>query len=80
MRAVVVTSRSCMEFGSVDDLKHHFTIKGYTKDLSADRARGALVRRAELDNQPILDGFAGPMWDSNCLRYEDWQTYELMSM
>lgn len=36
-------------------------------------------QRAELQGQPILDGFCGPMWDGDGLRYEDAETYARMS-
>lgn len=32
------------------------------------RAKGALVPREELDGQPTVNGYRGPMWDG--LRYE----------
>ena len=35
----------------------------YTRDRSADRARGILCHRKELDNQPIFPGYIAPMWD-----------------
>lgn len=51
----------------------------YTEDLSAERARGALVHRAELDNQPKVKGYCGPMWDGGELRYETWEVYDMLS-
>ena len=39
-----------------------------TQDMSNYRAEGRCVGRAELDNQPIVVGYVGPMWDG--LRYE----------
>lgn len=38
-------------------------IKGYSKDYSEQRAKGILCKRAELDNQPIIDGYMPPMYD-----------------
>ncbi len=38
-------------------------IKGYSSDLSERRAKGELCKRAELDNQPIVDGYMPPMYD-----------------
>lgn len=38
-------------------------IKGYSKDYSEQRAKGVLCKRAELDNQPIIDGYMPPMYD-----------------
>lgn len=36
-------------------------------------------QRAELQGQPILDKFCGPMWDGDAIRYEDAETYARMS-
>lgn len=52
---------------------------GHTEDLSAVRARGGLVHMAELDNQPTVEGYCGPMWDGGKLRYETWEVYEMLS-
>lgn len=41
---------------------------GNTGSMAKERALGALVRRVELDNQPTVNGYLGPMWDG--LRYE----------
>lgn len=38
-------------------------IKGYSDDLSEQRAKGVLCHRAELDNQPLIDGYLTPMYD-----------------
>ena len=56
-----------------------FEIKGYTEDLSELRAQGRCVHRKELDNQPIFDGFLGPMWDGGILRYETPEIYDMLS-
>lgn len=56
-----------------------------SEDLSAYRAMGRLVHRAELDNRPEFDGYAGPMWDGErpggiaVLRYETWDVYDMLS-
>ena len=52
---------------------------GKSEDLSELRNRGACVHRAELDNQPTLPDYCGPMWDGDGLRYETWEVYEQMS-
>lgn len=36
--------------------------------------------RVELQKQPLFDELAGPMWDGDAVRYEDWQSYNLLSM
>ena len=41
---------------------------GDTGSRAAERAQGARVRREELDHQPTVKGYLGPMWDG--LRYE----------
>lgn len=61
-----------------------------SEDLSRERAQGALVHRAELDNRPKFSGYAGPMWngtrrdgitgeDIGILRYETWEVYDMLS-
>ncbi len=58
---------------------------GYTQDLTAMRARGALCYRQELDRRPEIAGFCGPMWDSirsdgtAVLRYESAAVYDMLS-
>lgn len=51
----------------------------YTADLTEERARGSWVHRAELDLQPIVFGYVGPMWDGGKLRYETQEVYDMMS-
>lgn len=38
-------------------------ITGYNKDKKKQRAAGMLVYREELDNQPHIKGYAGPMYN-----------------
>lgn len=38
------------------------------------------IGRAELKGQPEFAAFAGPMWDGDAVRYEDWATYNLLSI
>lgn len=35
--------------------------------------------RAELQGAPIYHGLVGPMWDGDCIRYEDQETYNTLS-
>lgn len=44
---------------------------GHTTDMSRERLAGMLVRRKELDNQPKVDGFLGPMWDGERYLLDD---------
>lgn len=51
-----------------------------SEDYSAHRANGAIgVPRAELDNQPKVGGYLGPMWDGDGLRYETQEVYDMLS-
>lgn len=51
----------------------------FNPDYSDLRNRGELVPRAELDNQPKVDGYLGPMWDGDMLRYESQEVYNVLS-
>lgn len=62
---------------NVDDLWKF--ANGKSEDLSEARNRGACVHRAELDNQPTLEGYCGPMWDGDALRYETQEIYDALS-
>ena len=50
-------------------------LTGYTKDWTLERERGLVSYRAELDNQPKFEGYLGPMWDGDKLRYETLEVY-----
>lgn len=52
---------------------------GYTLDRSDERNMGVLVHREELDNLPKFEGFLGPMWDGNRVRYETQEVYDELS-
>lgn len=83
MKAVVVMIKNgtyvCEEYDTVEELVKRHHVVGYTEDLTSLRINGALVHRAELDNQPILENLLGPMWDSGGLRYESWEVYDMLS-
>lgn len=64
-------------FNSFEEVPYE--IKGYSEDLSEERAKGYCVHRAELDNQPEFEGFLGPMWDGGMLRYETPEIYDILS-
>lgn len=36
-------------------------------------------QRSELQNRPKFKNLAGPMWDGDGIRYEDWTTYDVLS-
>ena len=59
-------------------------ITGYSDDLSEKRAKGVLCKRAELDNQPLVDGYLSPMYNGtkevdgvtyHIIRYETVEAY-----
>ena len=51
----------------------------FTPNFSKERAAGLCVPRAELDNQPLVDGYLTPMWDGGKLRYETYEVYDILS-
>lgn len=53
---------------------------GHTSNLSKERSEGKLVHRAELDDQPTVKNYIGPMYngyykDGILLRYETKEVY-----
>ena len=70
--------------GVVIDVDEIFATNGmwngrFSPNYSNERYKGALVPRAELDNQPLVDGYYSPMWDGGQLRYETAEVYEALS-
>lgn len=57
-----------------------YTVTGRTEDMTELRNKGFIVHREELDNQPIYEGFLGPMWDGDRLRYETSSVYRMLSI
>lgn len=59
------------------------TSKNYAKTLAQNP--GAAVPRQMLWDQPKFEGFCGPSYGKDyetgeeCLRYEDWESYEILS-
>lgn len=51
----------------------------FSRNWSAERARGGCVPRAELDNLPLVDGYLSPMWDGGKIRYETQEVYDMLS-
>lgn len=51
----------------------------FKEDKSIIRKQGVLCHRKELDNQPLIDGYLGPMWDGGRLRYETQEAYNILS-
>ena len=54
-------------------------ITGYSKDMSAERARGRLCKREELDNQPLVNGYYTPMYDGVMYEVGGKPKYDLKS-
>ena len=55
-----------------------------TKDYSEERKKGIAVHRKELDNQPTVEGYLGPMYNGIdygkiILRYETQEVYDMLS-
>ena len=51
----------------------------YTQDCSKIRDMGFVCQRKELDRQPLINGYLGPMWNGNSLRYEAPSVYRELS-
>ena len=51
---------------SYPTLKLKNVINGYSEDLTEKRNKGFLCKREELDNQPIIKGYLGPMYGGDC--------------
>lgn len=50
---------------------------GYTPDMTYKRSAGGLCQRMELDKQPKVDGYLGPMWDGyRYILYNGMMVYE----
>ena len=64
---------------SIEAVKRWHGNGKFTEDLSKIRERGGCVHRAELDNQPMVDGYLSPMWDGGMLRYETPEAYDMLS-
>lgn len=78
MKAKICTTKGSRII-EVEDIAKEYKVVGVTEDLSEIRAKGGMVCRAELDNQPIIEGFYEPMWDGGMLRYETPELYNLLS-
>lgn len=61
----------------VKDLIHLPEFVEFDKDLSVSRNKGVLVKRAELDSLPIIEGYTS-MWNGDSIRYESWEVYNSM--
>lgn len=41
-------------------------IEGFSEDLTEKRNAGSLCQRKELDNQPLIKNYLGPMYGGDC--------------
>jgi hypothetical protein len=76
----------CAGTYTIDELKNLPCFDGrYGDDQSEVRNKGGFTHRKELDNQPELNGYLGPMfdgWDKNhtaVIRYETQEVYDALS-
>ena len=76
----------CAGTYTIDELKNLPCFDGkYSADQSEIRNNGGFTHRKELDNQPELNGYLGPIfngWDKNhnaILRYETQEVYDALS-
>ena len=80
MKALFVGGRYHKQEMTVEEIISNGIWNGsLSEDLSEARKHGAWVHRAELDNQPLVDGYLSPMWDGGKLRYETAEVYDIMS-
>jgi hypothetical protein len=77
MKAIVCGGELKGTYSNINDL--WVFANGKSKDWSKEREEGCCVPRKELDNQPKLPGYAGPMWDGDCIRYETWKINDILS-
>ena len=84
MKAVFIKynhQNNCFDREIYEDIKDApYTIRGYTEDLTERRNKGFACHRAELDNQPVFEGFLSPMWNGDGLRYETYEVYKMLSV
>lgn len=62
------------------DVVDKFCVGQYTQDYSQVRGKGFVGQRKELDRQPKIPGYLGPMWDGGRLRYETSDVYRALSI
>ena len=62
-------------YNTIGDVPYKVT--GYSENYTMERMHGLVVPREELDEQPQFEGFLGPMWDGDKLRYETQSVYDL---
>lgn len=63
------------DFGPEVDLIAAMEVRGFAFIRENRNPR----QRAELQGAPVFKGVLGPMWDGDALRYEDSETYRILS-
>ena len=79
MKAIFVGGKLNGTVTTTEEIKAKYWNGKLTENLSEVRARGGLVHREELDNQPMVDGYLSPMWDGDGIRYETYEVYDMLS-
>ena len=79
MQAIFVGGRLNGKQIDIEEVKRTYGNGTFTPNYSEERAAGLCVPRQELDVQPKVDGYCGPMWDGDRLRYETLEVYEALS-
>ena len=79
MKAIFVGGKLNGKMMDVEEVKKNYWNGELSEDCSELRAKGILCHRAELDNQPMVDGYLSPMWDGDKLRYETFAVYDMLS-
>lgn len=51
----------------------------YSIRWSAFKYHNPLTDNVNLEDQPLVDGYLGPMWDGGYLRYETQEVYDALS-
>lgn len=78
MKAIFVGGRFHGVICEIEEMQK-FSDGRFSHDFSTERKQGLCVPRAELDNQPLFDGYLGPIWDGDKLRYETQEVYDMLS-
>ncbi len=76
MRLIAITTNGNFDYQTKEAFIEAMERNGYT--LKGVETNHRL--RTELQGQPKFEGLAGPMWDGDKIRYEDWSTNERMSI
>ena len=78
MKAIFVTLTGSIE-GNIETMDlSHLKLKGYVKQRF-DPTLNCMIPRKELAGKPIFEGWYGPMWDGDRIRYESPNAYEAFS-